>query len=310
MAASLGNYYIDAPTLSTATAVFTDVNLTICAPDGFYSDGTVVREQFSCLLNSAQPCPSCGVGCNDTITTNGSTGIYQLNFNTGSDLGAMILYFDPVGVPDGLRTVFDNVTYNEVTSPLFGYLTSPSSGNYVVLGDSSSDCNPGVGVTLDGGGYTGFNQYSYNSVTNSFDLVGTLGTVTGTSADVQLTAGQPDYCTMVIPRPNNNAISVLVEIVGFCLTGWDLEINCPVVLTSTPISVNGETCTTTDFVSIVFVAPNRGGTPGEPAIREFAFADGNGVNKYAAGQYIINPPSGKKNITIDANGVITLFTAC
>ena len=46
------------------------------------------------------------------------------------------------------------------------------------------------------------------------------------------------------------------------------------------------------------------------AVFEFAFADGNGVNKYAAGQYIINPPSGKKNITIDANGVITLFTPC
>ena len=42
MAASLGNFYIDGPTLATATVVYTDVDLTICAPDGFYSDGVVV----------------------------------------------------------------------------------------------------------------------------------------------------------------------------------------------------------------------------------------------------------------------------
>eukprot|EP01049_Picozoa_sp_SAG25_P021625 SAG25_NODE_8137_length_438_cov_0.474926_1_plen_37_part_10 len=37
MAARLGNYYIDGPTLSTASAVYEDVDLTICASDGFYS---------------------------------------------------------------------------------------------------------------------------------------------------------------------------------------------------------------------------------------------------------------------------------
>ena len=58
MAASLGNFYIDAPTLATAPAVFDDVDLTVCAADGFYSDGTTVREQFNCVLLAAQPCPS------------------------------------------------------------------------------------------------------------------------------------------------------------------------------------------------------------------------------------------------------------
>tara|TARA_R110002012_G_scaffold233815_2_gene407198 strand:- start:24757 stop:25689 length:933 start_codon:yes stop_codon:yes gene_type:complete len=310
MAASLGNFYIDAPTLATATAVFDDVDLTVCAADGFYSDGTTVREQFNCVLLAAQPCPSCGVACSDTITATGNTGVYNLSFDTGSDLGAMIVYFDPVGAPDGLRAIFDNVTYNEVTSPVYGYLASPNSGNYVVLGNSSSDCTPGVGVTLDGGGYTGLNLYQYNSVTSSFDLLSTTATVTGTSADVQLTTNIPGYCTMVIPRPNNNANSVLVDMVGFCTTAWNLEINCPAALTSTPISLGSVDCNITDFENLVFVAPNRGGTAGEPALNEFAFNDGNGVDKYPAGQYIINPPSGKKNITIDANGVITLFTAC
>ncbi len=34
--ATLGSYYIDAPTFDLATAVFTDAALSTCAPDGFY----------------------------------------------------------------------------------------------------------------------------------------------------------------------------------------------------------------------------------------------------------------------------------
>jgi len=42
-----GNYYLNGPSLSTATAIFTDVNLTICAPDGWYSDGVISRETIN-----------------------------------------------------------------------------------------------------------------------------------------------------------------------------------------------------------------------------------------------------------------------
>ncbi len=64
------------------------------------------------------------------------------------------------------------------------------------------------------------------------------------------------------------------------------------------------------FDNIFYVAPNNGGTAGEPAIHEFAFADANGAIKYPAGNYTINPPSAKKQIVIDANGVITSIINC
>ncbi len=54
--ATFGNYYIDAPTLAGATAVFTDVEMTIAAPDGYYSDGTTVRQQVGGLFGN-----TCGV---------------------------------------------------------------------------------------------------------------------------------------------------------------------------------------------------------------------------------------------------------
>ena len=310
MAASLGNFYIDGPTLATATVVYTDVDLTICAPDGFYSDGVVVRQQINCTLSFVQNCPSCGVPCTTTVNANGTAGIYELTFDTGVDLGAMIIYFDPIGVPDGIRGIFDGVTYNAVTSPQFGYLASPSVSNFVVLGQTGSDCNPPIGQTLDQGGYTGLDEYRFNSVTNVYDQIGTSGTVTGASSDVNLTAGQPGDCTMVIPRPNYNANQCIIEVGGFCGTQWDLQINCPVVLTATPISVVGDDCGTTNFPNFVYVAPNINGTPGEPAVNEFAFGDGNGELKYIQGQYIINPPSGPKSITVSSDGVISNIVNC
>lgn len=53
-------YYLNGPSLGSATAVFTDVALTICAADGFYSDGVIVRELVECVLLPQQTCPSCG----------------------------------------------------------------------------------------------------------------------------------------------------------------------------------------------------------------------------------------------------------
>lgn len=62
--------YFDGPTLSAATAVYTDINLTVLAPDGFYSDGTIVREQVSGVLEPQSIC-NCGTSmplCYSTIS--------------------------------------------------------------------------------------------------------------------------------------------------------------------------------------------------------------------------------------------------
>ena len=53
------SYYINAPSLGSATAVFTDSSLLTCAADGFYSDGIISREQVGCVLLPQQTCPSC-----------------------------------------------------------------------------------------------------------------------------------------------------------------------------------------------------------------------------------------------------------
>ena len=58
--ATSATFYLNASTFALATAAFADVNLTILAPDGFYSDGTgAVREQVLGTLGAITTCPSC-----------------------------------------------------------------------------------------------------------------------------------------------------------------------------------------------------------------------------------------------------------
>lgn len=58
-------YYLNGNDLQSSTAVFLDAALTICAPDGYYSDGTITRKQISCVLSTGSTCQSC---CKDTCS--------------------------------------------------------------------------------------------------------------------------------------------------------------------------------------------------------------------------------------------------
>jgi len=51
--------FIDAPTLSEATAVYTDSALTVLAVDGYYSDQNITRQQLSGALGASITCPDC-----------------------------------------------------------------------------------------------------------------------------------------------------------------------------------------------------------------------------------------------------------
>tara|TARA_R110000787_G_scaffold70013_9_gene155652 strand:+ start:8914 stop:10005 length:1092 start_codon:yes stop_codon:yes gene_type:complete len=53
-------YYLDTATFANANVIYTDDTLSLPAPDGFYSDGIVSREQVAGVLLAAQLCVSCG----------------------------------------------------------------------------------------------------------------------------------------------------------------------------------------------------------------------------------------------------------
>jgi hypothetical protein len=58
--ATSGTYYLNAASLALATAVYSDPGLLTLAPDGFYSDNSIVREQVSGVLQTQADCPGCG----------------------------------------------------------------------------------------------------------------------------------------------------------------------------------------------------------------------------------------------------------
>lgn len=52
-------YYLDGANLSVATAVYLDAGLINVAPDGFYRNGTVVRQQSTGILLAPATCEDC-----------------------------------------------------------------------------------------------------------------------------------------------------------------------------------------------------------------------------------------------------------
>ena len=302
-----GTYYIDGPTLATATAVYTDADLINVAPDGWYSDGSISRQQSGGFLTFAQTCPACTVACGSGITTSSGEGIYSVNVGIGTAVGCFIIYFESGDIPDGVRAIYDSDYFNNLTSPTYGYLASGTSSNFTYIGRSSDDC--GIAAALTGGGYSGLDQYNFNGTT--FDLVGTSGSVTGDSGDVQLTAAAPGYCTLYVPVLTPTTESVLLEVFGVCpTTSGNIEIVCPTLLTGVSTSAEGAASCSSVFPNTFYNVPNRGGTAGEPALNEFFVRDEYGTQRVAGGNYTINPPSGKKDIVVSANGIITSITTC
>lgn len=108
-------YYLDAPSLGSATSVYANSLLSVLAADGFYSDGTIVREQVSGVLLPQQVCPSClpvsyncvegncvdpgdGTGTYNTleecVASCGDTPVLRIDWNVGNQNGGQLIIYD------------------------------------------------------------------------------------------------------------------------------------------------------------------------------------------------------------------------
>ena len=116
--------------------------------------------------------------------------------------------------------------------------------------------------------------------------------------------------TLYIPKNVILPDTVTVQMAGPCAgTAFNIEVNCPLLLTGVPTSNVLGGCGD-PLPNTYYNVPNRGGTAGEPAVNEFYVQDQFGNSRVPAGGYIIDPPSGLKQIVVDANGVITSSTPC
>lgn len=302
--ATQSTYYLDAPSLGSATVIYSDVNLTIVAPDGFYSDGTISREQVSGSLLPQVSCPSCAVPCGGTITASGGEGVYYVDVELGSATGAVIITFDPFSVPDGILATFDSTTYNGLSSPNFGWLQG-SAGLPTYIGDLASDCaivanSPHI-----------LNEYDYDGT--SFVTLGTTKSVTALSGQMQLTASDPGNSVMVIPKTTSSPSILSLEIIGPCEgTAFDVSVSCPASLVSFESSVSGEDSEAACLLSIneTYYVAHVTGSAGVLGLYDLVFSDANGEFPLGAGFYATTSAGANDWFEVDANGVIVDFGIC
>jgi hypothetical protein len=302
--ATSGTFYLDAPSLSTASVVYSNAALTTVAANGFYSDGSIVREQVSGALLPQQACPACGTPCGGAISASGQQGIYYLNIDLGTDIGAVVVTFNPASVPDGISALFNSVVYNGVSSPSYGWLQG-TAGLPTYVGATGSDC----GIVANSP-YT-LDEFQYNGST--FTDLGTTTSVSVVAGQMQLTAASPGNCKMVIPKTAASPSVVDMTFIGPCLgTVFSIGVACPAPLTSFASStVNVDSATAcSDTIDQTYYVAHVNGAAGTLGLYDLVFSDANGEFKLGAGFYQTTDAGSNEWYQVDANGVIIAFGDC
>jgi hypothetical protein len=218
------SYYLNGPSLSSATAVFTDAELTICAPDGYYSDGVIARQQVGCSLLPSEVCPSCGADCDQAFEYRGPLGVYQVAVNLGntsSSTGAVLIKIATDDPATGFIFEYDGVIYNTFSSQTQGLLTAPlNKANFVGV----TDCGI-TGVLFD------LDLYRYSQAIGDFGLTGDTFAFGVTAAQVNMTATNPSGMILVIPKTDATPSTLNISIFGTCFSpDFSVNVKCPSVL--------------------------------------------------------------------------------
>lgn len=303
-------YYLNGPSLASATAVFSNAALTTLAADGFYSDGVISREQVSGALLPQQSCPSCATPCGETVNASGGQGIYLLDLETGTtvaDVGAVIVRFDPYGVPDGVRGTLGASVYNKLVSPVDGLHQSSNAGALTYVGQTGADCG------ISGTTYPALTEFIYNGTT--FVATGNTQSVTVAPGDVSLGVSAPGSTMMVIPKLTPSPSIINFEVVGPCSgTAWQMSVACPVLLTGFSSSVSAVSSVAACALSetVTYYNASLANTPGTVGLYDLVFADAYGQTPLTAGFYRASGSitGGNDWFQVSSAGVVVALGVC
>lgn len=312
--ANLGSYYINGPTLATATAVYTDEELIYCAPDGFYSDGGIVRQQLNCELLPAESCDLCASPCPITPAVSSpappSEGAYYMDVDLGSGTGAVIINFTPGGPPNGIKAEYNGNTYNDLSSPVDGFHSASGTTAITYLGNTADDaiCGgiAGTSPVLD--------NYIYNGV--AFAAPGGNTNPTIDATDVSLSAAVPGTCVMVVPKLNPTPSTLSLTMIAPCAASqFSIEVECPAALPMFMASQPDLTGTCGIPLDQTYYHAPVNGAPGFPGLYDWVFSDANGqspINTYASIYVgnLIGPGAGSGKWIEVVGGVIVSINNC
>ena len=272
------------------------------------------RQQTPSTLTSTATCPSCGPppqACGAAVSIpSGQQGYYNLDFdagNTSSDTGAIIIYFNPQSVPDGIRVLYDGVYYNTLTNNGQGRLQTPSgvTGAFTILGTSGNSCVPAAPDTRSYDFYDGIANGAWNDTGTTQSITINAGDYLGNDA------GESRNNTLVIPKTSATPNIVSIQVLGPCSgTAWSIAVSCPADLKNISASAAQSTddCQATQNTTIYF-ADNHGDSNSIPIVGNFVFTDINGatpLNNTSTVKYYI---SGNSAFKVEL-GVITAISTC
>lgn len=300
----MATYYIDTNDFTTATSIWTNSNLTVKAGDGFYQKDGFYRQMSGGELLSSTICPECAIPCGGTISASGGQGIYYLDTDLGTDLGAVIIEFNPFGIPDGILATYNSVNYNGVSSPLYGWLQG-STGLATYIGATGDDCGIVAGSPYD------LDEYEYDGTT--FVSLGTQANVSITSGQIQFTGLGPGNTIMVIPKTSVSPSLLNLSFIGACSgTAFNISVSCPAALTSfasSAVNVDSASACSASPTQTYYVAYVTG-SEGVLGLYDLVFSDPNGQFKLGLGYYKTTAAGTDDWYQVNANGVIIAFGTC
>jgi hypothetical protein len=321
MAVSTGTYCYNGLTLSAATGIWTDPDLTIVAADGWYQEAGIWRELTGGVLGPPQSCPNpCPVPCTSVINASDNQGQFTLTINMGTAVGACILVFQPYGVPDRCQWTYDGVSASEYSSAIDGYLQGVigNETNALACGTPPSTSPITNALGSSGATYVGA-QYVWDTSINDFVATSTsvlMGpylnqAAGGTSLSAAGTPG-PGPSMMVVPKPNAFPYEVTITVDGPCGgTLWELDINCPQKLNQFSSGAAGGSCSSglTDYMYTAHVY-NTTGVSSTISVHDWAFSDADGVTAKPAGTYPVSIGGVTNCVTVSSDGVVTNVASC
>ncbi len=283
----------------------TAINNTATSQFVILADSTYIEIQYGIVIATGT-CTPAGLPCGGTLVPpQGARGVYQLDIDAGttvSDTGAIIVYFNPADIPDGIRVLYDGVFYNRLSSASDGNLQSTSgvANAFTILGDPTDTCVP---ATPNTSVYNAFNGYDSNGW-----IPDTPSTRTITiNAGDDIRGGQAQNNLMVIPKPNASPGTVSIEVLGPCAsTGWFLTVECPAALPSFTANAIGSTTFCQPVTGTFFFARFFNAVNAYPVLNNPIFLDHDGVTRATDQNYLMD---NGQYITV-TNGVVSNIQTC
>jgi hypothetical protein len=314
-------YFLDGTSLSNSTSVFLNSEQTLCAPEGFYSDGNVIRQLSNCILLPAMPCSSypCFPPCGQDITYSGNKGVFIMDIDVGNTIGAVIIQFSSGNAPDGIIAEWNGNYYNELTRPVGGYCAAPS-GLPTYVGKINSGC--GLSGLVGSSPYTNVPILEWNGTTFVPTTPPSTQTVTVLASQAFLTPTEPSppgppvsKCIMVVPKTSASPSNIKVTVFAPCEgTAWNIGLGCATNLNSFLASTKQTNigpgyCNVSNNTNTYYSASTVPGQYPYISIHDWVFTDAIGQNKLPDGFYKTAYLTGGVNDTIEvATGVVIAIT--